>query len=148
MKVLVLLNSDENHLLDQVYSSLQENDIDLETFMMDPPNSAFCLKQDEILAAVQLVDVVVYFASRWNKNNVCLNVALQESARLNKKIVCISLDEHIEIGSGFEQLGDSLINSIADLPAAIADDAYDWRNADGSSREDRPFKRYKCGEKK
>jgi hypothetical protein len=146
MKVLALLHVDEVSLLELVYEALEEKRIQLQTLIFSAPFEGRCAQREEIIGLIAAVDVLVYFASKANGNNTCLDVALREAARLNKKVICIAL-EGGAIGLGFEQMGDCLISSVQSLPDAVLADALEWQDADGSLREDRPFKRYKCGAK-
>ncbi|WKC35391.1 hypothetical protein QYM18_12965 [Ectopseudomonas chengduensis] len=146
MNVLALLHEQEVSLLDIIYGALEEKSIDLRVLTFKKPFENECSQREEILSSIKESNVVVYFASKENRQNICLDLALREAARLNIKVICITIEGE-QPNIAFEQLGDFLIPSIEALPDAILGNIQEWQSADGSLRDDRPFKRYKCGAK-
>ncbi|WP_139092946.1 MULTISPECIES: hypothetical protein [unclassified Pseudomonas] len=148
MNVLALLNKSELALVGEIEQVLSDSACNIDILELAKPFDSECTQREEIISRLTDAKVLVYFGSRENEGNKCIDLALIEAARLNIKVICISLDQGAEIASGFEQLGDVLIPNIAALPEAIAEQPREWQNGDGTMREDRPFKRYKCGNKK
>lgn len=147
MKALILLNESEKNQLQPINVALEGLDVIKEILIFKPPFEHKCSQIEEIKKLLPPNDAIVYFASLENEKNICLDLALSEAARLDKKVICIWLDEKAIINNSFEGLGDCLISSISKLPEAIAGKNLEWQNTDGTLRNDRPFKRYKCGAK-
>lgn len=145
MKVLVFLNDGEAGQIQRVEDVLSGKNFEIGHFFFESPFERECGQAEEIRRRVSEVEVVVYFASVENERNRCLEVALREAARINVKVICIWLGDQVRISSEFEGLGDCLVSDIGRLPDAIVGVDLDWENSDGSLKEDRPFKRYKCG---
>lgn len=146
MKALVLLNAREESRMDSVRSVMADQPVGFDILVFDPPFNVRCSQQDEIIQLVDVADVIIYFASIDSEENVCLDIALTEAARTNTKVICICDDEGVVPGATFERFGDVLVGGVSELAgvvlgAAVSDD---WVNPDGSLRDDRPFKRYKC----
>jgi len=147
MKALLLVNKSENTKVEIARDILNEQNLALEIIIFAPPFTEHCSQSEEIKNRIIETDAVVYFASHENENNRCLDGALIEAARLDKKVICIWLDETAKLNPSFEGLGDCLISNIQQLPEALTGQIKDWENSDGTLKQDRPFKRYKCGSK-
>lgn len=148
MNVLAALNKNEINYIGKIEEVLSGSRFNLEVLEFNGRVSVECSQQKEIASRLAGVDVLVYFGSAENENNKCIDYALSEAARINVKVICIWLDQNASLSAGFENLGDVLIRDLANLPNAITQTHQDWQNGDGSLRDDRPFKRYKCGNKK
>lgn len=147
MKAFLLINKSESSKIEIAKDILNKKNISLDILIFEPPYTEDCHQLDDIKSKIIETDAVVYFASHENENNRCLDGALVEAARLDKKVICIWLDETAKLNPGFEGLGDCLISNIEQLPEALTGQIKDWENSDGTLKQDRPFKRYKCGSK-
>ncbi|EOZ4779889.1 hypothetical protein [Pseudomonas aeruginosa] len=148
MKVLAVLNKSELALVGEIEKALSGMEYSLDILEFKKPYNFECVQREEIASRLAGSDVLVYFGSRENEGNKCIDGALVEAARLNVKVICIWLDAGAELAAGFESLGDALISDISALSGAITQQQQEWQNSDGTLRDDRPFKRYKCGNKK
>lgn len=148
MKVLALLYSDEALKLRTIEEVFAEKRITLEMIIYKTGQEDICIQQEEIFAAIRAVEALVFFAP--DKINECLNQAIREANRLGKKIICIQEDDSDVLPGGFTKFGDDLVHHVSDLSDEILDrtSLNGWTNVDSSIKEDTPFARHKCGNKK
>lgn len=148
MKVLALLNSDKVFKLNSIEEHFAEHEIIIDTIIYEAGQEDVCIQREEIFAAINKSDVLVFFAS--DKINSCLEQALVEASRLGRKIICIQESEGDVLAGGFTKFGDSLIHQVPDLLDVMLStpSADGWTNVDSSIKEDSPFAHHKCGNKK
>ncbi|WP_146230404.1 hypothetical protein [Pseudomonas soli] len=145
MKVLGLFHIHENVYLDLVRDKVGAVGGDINIVQFTYPNTEFCSNLQEVIAGVEWADVVVYFYNEDNSVNTCLIGALREATRLNRKVICIQLEDGV-VGQGFEAIGDCLVNSIEGLEDALSNYGGVWESHDGDERKVQ-LKRFKCGSK-
>ncbi|WP_084308846.1 hypothetical protein [Phytopseudomonas flavescens] len=148
MRVLALLNSDKVFKLKAIEEHFAEYQIILDIIIYKAGQEEFCIQREEIFAAIGKSEILVFFAS--DKINDCLKQALVEANRLGRKIICIQEDEGDVLADGFTKFGDGLVHQVSEvLDQILATPFTDgWTNVDSSIKEDGPFARHKCGNKK
>lgn len=147
MRVIALLNADKIPKLKVIEEHFSEHKITLHSIIYKDNQEETCVQREEIFAAIMASDVLVFFAS---DKNECLTQAIREANRLGKKIVCIQEHEDDGLAGGFTRFGDGLVHQVSDLPNEILGTPSEdgWKNIDSSVKEDGPFARHKCGNKK
>lgn len=148
MKVFAVLNNDEAYAVEAICSVLQTDECSVECLVIEPQFGATCGQSSAISQSISGADVLVYIGSKGAQDNSCISYALQEAARLGKKIICVRLDSSAELDPIFKGLGDGLIYDFSNLPQAIFERAYEWVGENGVELDETKLERFKCGNKK
>lgn len=147
MRVIALLNTNKISKLKTIEEHFTEHEINLDVITYQANQEETCIQREEILDAIRSSEVLVFFAS---DKNACLTQAITEANRLGKKIICIQEHEDDGLTDDFINFGDGLVHQVSDLIDEVlaAPSGDGWKNVDSSAKEDGPFARHKCGNKK
>lgn len=147
MKVLAYLNGRELGLAKEIALALNSIPHELDVLEKLDSNSGVCNQSEAIQARLKGIEVLIYFASKENDGDSCIDFALAQAARFNIRVICIWLDKDAIISGGFEKFGDSLVSGVSGLEQAVLGEKAEWESAGNETIGVKAFKRYKCGAK-